>query len=89
MSLVENNYVYHSKTSFLKTILSFSFPDFFTDDRGTKPLPPTGIAMEEIHNIGSAYSTPPGIEFTIHQGNMNPKVNTAYLTMGFCLRYEV
>ncbi|CAB4044928.1 2-oxoglutarate dehydrogenase, mitochondrial-like, partial [Paramuricea clavata] len=41
---------------------------FFTDDRGTKPVPPTGIEMNEIREIGNVFSTPPGIEFTIHPG---------------------
>ena len=45
------------------------FSDFFKDDKGTKPLAPTGIEMNEIHQIGEAYSTPPGIEFTVHPGN--------------------
>ena len=32
-------------------------------------MPPTGIEMNEIREIGNVFSTPPGIEFTIHPGN--------------------
>ncbi|XP_028405174.1 2-oxoglutarate dehydrogenase-like, mitochondrial [Dendronephthya gigantea] len=49
--------------------LDSPWKDFFKDDRGKTPVPPTGIKSDEIHSIGHAFSSPPpGVEFTIHAG---------------------